>query len=79
MSRTDPESVEGANQLGKQHEGTQSRGACMGVQLQYHLSDLWVCSLELEIPCLGVPTKAFKTYRPDHIHKNLTYTTRRTT
>lgn len=46
VSHTDPGSVEGASQLGKHHEGTQRREACMGVHLQYHLSDLWVCSLQ---------------------------------
>lgn len=34
-----------------------SREACMGVQLQYHLSDLWVCSPpSLAILGLGVHT-----------------------
>lgn len=54
MSHTDLGSVEGANQLGKQYEGTQSREAYMGVQLQYHLSNLWVCNTV--ILGLGVPT-----------------------
>lgn len=52
VSHTDLGSVTGDNQLGKQNEGTECRGACTGVHLEYHLADLWVCNLQNM--CLGV-------------------------